>query len=52
MKIKQRFKNFKANDHISWCKFYFGSVSKDVTKDGQSEVSLNGAVYDFSDDHS
>ena len=32
-------------------KFYLGSVSQDFTKDRQSEISLNGTVYDFSVDH-
>ena len=51
MEIKQIYK-FKANDKISWCNFYLGSVSEDFTKDEQSEISLNGTVYDFSVDHS
>ena len=36
---------------ISWYSFFLGSVSKDITKDEQSEISLNGTVYDFSVDH-
>ena len=28
-----------------------GSVSNNFTKDEQSEISLNGTVYDFSIDH-
>ena len=36
---------------ISWYSFCSGSVSKDITKDEQSEISLNGTVYDFSVDH-
>ena len=43
---------FKANDNISWYNFCLGSVSEDFTKDEQSEISLNGAVYDFALDHS
>ena len=30
---------------------FLGSVSKDFTKDEQSEISLNSAVYYFSVDH-
>ena len=44
--------NFKAKDNISWYNFCLGSVSKDFTKDQQSEDSLNGTVYNFSVDHS
>ena len=29
-----------------------GNVSKDFTKNEQSEISLNGTVYGFSVDHS
>ena len=29
-----------------------GNVLKDFTNDEQSEISLNGTVYDFSVDHS
>ena len=43
---------FKAKDNISWYTFCLGSVSKDFTKDEQSEISLNGTVFDFSVDHS
>ena len=28
-----------------------GSISKDLTKDEQREISLNGTVYDFPVDH-
>ena len=28
-----------------------GSISKDLTKAEQREISLNGTVYDFSVDH-
>ena len=41
----------KANDNISCYNFYFGSISKDFTKDEQREISLNGAAYNFSFDH-
>ena len=47
---KEIFK-FKAKDNISWYNFCFGSISKDFTKDKQSEISLNGTVYDFPVDH-
>ena len=49
--IKQIFK-FKAKDNISWYNFCLGSKSKDFTKNEQSEISLNGTVYDFSVSHS
>ena len=39
---------FKAKDDTSLYKFCLGSVSQDFTKDEQSEISLNGTVYDFS----
>ena len=42
---------FKAHDNISWYNFCIAKVSKDFTKDEQSEIFLNGAVYDFSVDH-
>lgn len=42
----------KVPCNISWCEFCLGSVSKDFTKDQQSEDSLNGTVYNFSVDHS
>ena len=38
---------FKANDNVSWYNFCLGSISKDFTKYEQSEISLNGTVYDF-----
>ena len=34
----------KVKDNISWYNFSLGSVSKDFTKDEQSEISLN-VVY-------
>ena len=37
---------------MSWYEFCLGSVSKDFTNDEQSEISLNGTVYDFWLDHS
>ena len=40
------------NDNISWYNFCLGNVSKDFTKDDQSEISLNGTVYGFSVFHS
>ena len=30
---------------------FLGTVSKDFAKNGQSEISLNGTVYDYSVDH-
>ena len=49
---KTEFYKFKGNDNITWYKFCLGSASKDFIKDEQSEISLNGTVYDFSVDHS
>ena len=43
---------FNGRDNIHWHDFSLGSTSKDLKKDGMSEVSLNGIVYDFSVDHS
>ena len=43
---------FKTKDNISWYDFCLGSISKDFTKNEQSEISLNGTVYDFLVDHS
>ena len=43
---------FKAKDDVSWYDFCLGSISKDFTKNEQSEISLNGTVYDFLVDHS
>ena len=40
------------NDNISWYNFCLGSISKDITTNKQSEISLNGTVYNFSVDHS
>ena len=39
-------------DNIDWYNFYLGRVLQDFTKDEQSEISLNGTLYDFSFDHS
>ena len=43
---------FKAKVNISWYNFCLGSVSRDFTKDEQSEILMKGTVYDFSVDHS
>ena len=43
---------FKAMHNISWYNFGLESISKDFTQDEYSEISLNGAVYDFSNDYS
>ena len=43
---------FKVKDNITWYNFCLGSISKDFTKYEQREISLNGAVHDFSVDHS
>ena len=43
---------FHLKDNISWYNFCLESVSKDLTKGKQSEISLNGNLYDFSVDHS
>ena len=41
---------FKAKDNISLYNFCLESISQDFIKDEQSEISLNGTVYDFSVD--
>ena len=43
---------FNARDNISWHNICLSSTSKGFTKDEQSEISVNGNVYDFSVDHS
>ena len=43
---------FKAKDIISGYNFCLENVSKDFTKNEQTEISLNGTVCDFSVDHS
>ena len=40
------------NDNRRWYNFFLGSVLKDVSKDQESEISLNGTVYKFLVDHS
>ena len=35
-------------DNKPWYEFCLGSKSKDFAKDKQSEISLNGTVYDIS----
>ena len=42
---------FKAHDNIRWYEFCLGSVSKDFTKDEQSQISLNRTGYDTSVHH-
>ena len=42
---------FKANDNMSWYNFCLGSISKDFTKDEQSQISLDGTLYNFSVNH-
>ena len=39
---------FKGNDNICWYNFCLKSLSKYFTKDEQSDISLNGTVYNFS----
>ena len=47
-----RTKIFKfLNDNMRWYVFCLGSVSKGLTKDELTEISLNGTAYDFSVDH-
>ena len=50
MEIKQICK-FKAHYNICWYGFCLGSVSKDLTKDKLSEISLYDTIYHFSADH-
>ena len=42
----------EAKDNISWHNLCLASISKNFTKDEQSEISLNDIVYDFLVDHS
>ena len=43
---------FKVKDYLSWYNIYLGIISKDFTKVGQNDVSLNFHAYDVSVDHS
>ena len=43
---------FKVKDNISRYNSSLRSISKDFTKNEQSEISLNHTVYDFSVEHS
>ena len=43
---------FESRDNKSWYYFCLRSISKDLTKDELSKISLNGTVYDFSVNHS
>ena len=38
---------FKAKDNVSWYNFCIRSISKDFTKDEQSELFLNTTMYVF-----
>ena len=49
---KTEIDKYKAHDNIHWHDFCLGSVSKGFMNDKQSEISLNGTVYDFSFDYS
>ena len=49
---KTKICKFKAKDFISWYNLFLGIISKDFTKNEQSETSLNGTVNSFSVDHS
>ena len=40
------------NDNRRWYNFFLGSVLKDFSKDQESEISLNGTVYNLLVDHS
>ena len=42
---------FNAKHNITGYNFCLGSMSTDLTKDEQSEIYLNGTVYNFSVDH-
>ena len=44
---KAEISKYKANDNIGWYNFCLGSISKDFTKDKQSEIFLNGTADDF-----
>ena len=49
--IKTDIYKFEAKDNISWYNF-LGSISKDFTKNEWNKHFLNGAVHNFSVDHS
>ena len=49
---KKEIYKFKVKDNISWFNFCLGSLSKDFTKDKQTEFLFNGAVSSFPADHS
>ena len=49
---KAKIHKFKVKDNINLYSFCLGRLSKDFTKDEQSEISLNDVVHDFSVDHS
>ena len=49
---KTKICKFKAKDKIGWYNFWLESISKDFIKYENSEISLNGTVFDFSVGHS
>ena len=49
---KTKIYKFKVKNNISSYNFCLGSISKDFTKDEQSEIYLNGTVYNILVDHS
>ena len=49
---KTEISKFKTSNNKRWYKFCWRSLSKDFTKDKQSEISMNGIVFDFWFDHS
>ena len=49
---KTKICEFKMYNDIIWYDFCLESLSKDLIKDEQSQISLNGTAYDFSVDHS
>ena len=44
---KTKISKFKGKDNINWYNFCLGDISQDFIKDGQSEISLSDAVYNF-----
>ena len=43
---------FEVHDNICWDVFYLGSMSNNLSKHEQSEISVNCTAYDFPVDYS
>ena len=49
---KKEICKFRSKDNLSWYNFCLGDISKDFTKDEQSDMCLNDIVHDFPVDQS